>query len=290
MEGEKIMKIKKYLVLFPLLLTVLLFSLGCGDTIKENITEKAIEKITDGQVDIDTKDGEVSVGTDDGGLKVGEDLEWPKESMGSLPEPDASIMSIADLQEDDSTTVILEFNEKDGGDDYMQKLQDQGYIQQSFTKSEMGTMYMAAKDDNTLVALSYDGVENTGSIMFNRDDDSAKDFFENKMNEEADEEPIEINMAESMDWPKDAMDNIPPIKAQITSVSQDSNRVSIGFKGLAEKDMASYIDEIKSLGFDLKVTEMIMDDFFNYSASNKDDHLIAIGWGSNEGTITYTKE
>lgn len=58
--------------------------------------------------------------------------------------------------------------------------------------------------------------------------------------DDVDEEPIEINMEESMDWPKDAMDNIPVIKAQITSVAQDNERVSIGFKGINEKDMTSY--------------------------------------------------
>lgn len=209
--------------------------------------------------------------------------------MASLPKPDAQIVSIAEMQEEEATVIILVFNDKDGGSDYMKKLSDIGYVQRSITKSEGSVMYMEAKDDNTSVMLSYEPTEGNGSITLSRNDESTKEFFESKM-DDVDEEPIEINMEESMDWPKDAMDNIPVIKAQITSVAQDNERVSIGFKGINEKDMTSYIDEIKSLGFDLKVTEMVMDDFLAYTASNYKEDLISINWTSNEGTITYTKQ
>lgn len=235
------------------------------------------------------KDGEASFETEGGSLKTGENFDWPKDSMASLPKPDAQIVSIAEMQEEDATAIILIFNDKDGGSDYMKKLSDIGYVQRSITKSEGSVMYMEAKDDNTSVMLSYEPTEGNGSITLSRNDESTKEFFESKM-DNVDEEPIEINMEESMDWPKDAMDNIPVIKAQITSVAQDNERVSIGFKGINEKDMTSYIDEIKSLGYDLKVTEMVMDDFLAYTASNYKEDLISINWTSNEGTITYTKQ
>lgn len=288
MEGEKIMKKNKLFTLFPLLLSVSLFLVGCGDKIEETLTEKVIEQGTDGEIDIDSKDGEVSFGTEDGSLTTGENLEWPKESMGSLPEPDATFLSITDLKEEDATSVILTFDKNDGGSDYMEELIDLGYVQRSFTKTETNIMYMAVKEDNTSIILNYDTVEGNGSITLSRNNDSAKEFFENEMTE--DEQPVEINMDESMDWPKDSMDNIPPINALITSVSQDSNRVSIGFKGIAEQDMISYIDEIQSLGFDAKVTEMVMDDLLTYTASNQKEDMISVNWSSNEGSITYTKQ
>lgn len=283
------MKNRKHLILIPLLLVSTLFLPACGSAIKESLTEKAIEQLTDGEVDIDTKDGEVSFGTEDSSLKAGEDLDWPAESMASLPEPEASIMSITDLKEENSTTVVLLFDKEDGGLDYMQELEDLGYVQRSYTKMEMGIMYLAAKDDNTLVALTYDTVEGSGSITLTKNDDSVREFFENRMNQESAEEPVEINMDESMDWPEDRMEKIPPIEAQITSVTQDSDRVSIGFKGVSEEDMIAYIEEIKDLGFDTKVTEMIMDDFLSYTATNETDQIISINWSSNEGSITYTK-
>lgn len=285
------MKSKTYLTILPVLVFISLFAVGCGNKIEETLTEKVIERVTDGEVDVDvdSKDGKVSIGTDDGSLTTGENLDWPEDNMASLPKPDATIYSISDIQEGNATSIILTFNKKDGGFDYMQQLLDLGYVQRSYTKSADSLMYMAVKDGNTSVMLSYETEEGNGSITLSRDDDSAKEFFENKMNEEENEGPIEINMAESMDWPKDSMDNIPPIKAQITSVSQDSNRVSIGFKGISEEDMTSYINEIKSLGFEAQVTEMIMDDFLNYTASDNKDNMISITWTSNEGTITYTK-
>lgn len=283
------MKLKKRLILLPIFLSFLLFSLGCGNTIKESITEKVIEKVTDGQVDVNTKEGEVSFGADEGSLKVGENLEWPKNKFDSLPEPDANIMSITELEEGESTSVILQFNKEDGAPDYIERLEALGYIQQALTKTGTTTIYSAANKDNSLVIFSHDTEENSGSITYSRDNDTAKDFFENKMNKEDEAEEIEINMDESMDWPKGSMDNIPPIKAQITSVSEDSNSVSVGFKGISQDDMADYIDEIKTLGFDLEVMEMIMVDFLNYSASNEKEQTITVNWTSNEGNINYNR-
>lgn len=258
------MKNKKYFAILPLLLSMSLFLFGCGDSIKETITEKTIEKITDGEVDIDTKDGKVSFGNEDGSVTAGENLEWPKESMGSLPEPD-------------------------GGSDYMEELLDNGYVQSSFTKMDTMYMYMFAKEDNTSVMLNFDSIEGGGSITFVRNDESSQQFFEDQKNDSSDEEVVEVNMDESMDWPKDAMDNIPEIKAQITSVTQDANQVTAGFKGLSESDMVAYIEEIKSLGFDVSVTEMVMNDLLAYTATNKNEQMISINWSANEGSITYTK-
>lgn len=286
------MKSKKSIIIITMLISISLFSVGCADKIEEKIGnkigEKIVEKATDGEVDVDTKDG-VSIETEDGSMKTGENLEWPKESMGSLPKPKATIINITDLKEEDSTSVILNFDKKNGGPNYMEKLIDMGYIQRTLNKSNDSVMYMGVKDDNTAVIFSYQPEEEYGSITLSRNNDAAKEYFESK-DDEKDEEPIELDMSESMNWPEDSMDDIPPIKAQISSVSLNNNNVSIGFKNIGREDIASYIEEIKSLGYDIDPMETIMDNVLSYTASNDKDRSISIRWTDNEGNINYNKQ
>lgn len=65
----------KNMMLLPILLSISLFTIGCGDKIEEKITETVIEKATDSEVDLDMKDGEASFETEGGSLKTGENLD-----------------------------------------------------------------------------------------------------------------------------------------------------------------------------------------------------------------------
>ena len=288
------MKTKKSIILIALLLSISLFTTACSNKIEEKIggkiAEKAIEKATDGEVDVnvDSKDG-VSIEMGEGSMEMGENLDWPKDSMGSLPEPKATIVSITELKEENSTSLILSFNKKDGGADYMDKLIDLGYIQTSIVKSEMGNIYTGVKDDNSVVMLSYQTDEEQGSLMYMRDNDIAKEHFARE-DEEEDEELYKIDPETSMDWPEDSMDDIPELKAQITSVSRDQNRVSIGYESVREEDISEYVEKIKKLGFVLHSNEIIMNKVLSYSATNDEEYMINISWSKGEGSITYTKQ
>lgn len=286
------MKKRKVLILIAMLLSILIFTTGCMKKVEEKIGqkigEKIVEKATDGQVKLDTKDG-FSIEMEGGSMKTGENLEWPKESMGSLPKPKATIVSITELKEDESTSVILNFDKKNGGSDYMEKLIDLGYVQRSLNKSDEHIMFMGAKDDDTAVIFNFQPNEEYGSITIMRNNESAKEFFESE-DKDVEEEPLEIDYAESMDWPSDSMDNIPPIKAQIQNVSLNKDHVSIGFKNIGRKDIVSYIEEIKALGFDESSSETTSDNFISYTASNNKGHIISVSWVDNEGFINYTKQ
>lgn len=168
------MKSKKSIVLIVMLLIVSLFSMGCVKKAQEKIGtkigEKVIEKATGGEVNIDTEDG-MSIEMEDGAVKTGENLEWPQERMGSLPKPDATIKSITQI-EDSSTSVILSFDKKNGGSDYMQKLIDLGYEQTSLSESEDHLMYMGTKDeDDTAIIFNYQPSEEYGSITLIQDNE-----------------------------------------------------------------------------------------------------------------------
>lgn len=286
------MKRRKSIILIALFLSIALFSTGCAKKLEEKIggkiVEKAIEKASGGEVTIDTKDG-VSIEMEGGSMTTGDNLEWPKESMMSLPKPKANILSISELKEQDSTAVIVDFDNENGGDEYLQEVLDSGYVQKSINRSEGIVLFTGYKDDNTIVMLSYQPNEKYGNISIVRNDETVKDLLESATDSEDIQEPLQVNMEESMEWPKDAMDDIPPIKAQIIYVSLSNEAVSISFENIGKKDIADYIEKIKSSGYDKNPAESEMDNYLSYSGSNSSEKTITITWNENMGSIYYVK-
>lgn len=284
------MRSKKVIILIGMLLSVSLFATACGQSVEEKIgnkiSEKIIEQATDGEVDVDTKDG-LSIETEDGSVKAGENLKWPKESMGALPKPKATIISISEIKEEDSTSIILEFDKDNGGAEYMDQIIDLGYIETMLNRSDDYIMYLGVKDDNTSIGYTYYEDERQGTIMIYRDNDGAKEYFEVKEDKENNEKPLEIDASESMDWPKDSMGNIPPLKAQISGISTKEDHISVEFKNIGRDGILSYIEEIKKLGFDENITELKMEDQISYTALDNKNHTIMINWYGNEGNMVY---
>lgn len=285
------MKTKKYILFVSIMVGILIFASGCGKSMEERIgekvSEKVLEKATGGDVDVDTKDG-VSIETEEGSMKTGEDLGWPESSMAQLPEPNAKVVSITEVKEEDAITVMLAFDKKDGGSKYMEELIDIGYVERSTSKSDQNITFTGVKEDGTAVIFSYEPDGEFGNIMFYRDNDGAKEFFEEDSKEE--EEIEEIDPENSMDWPEDSMDKLPELKAEISNVSKQEGQVAIGFKKVSKKDILAYIEKVKSSGFDANPMETVSDNFISYTALNSKEETITINWSDNGGSIRYIKK
>lgn len=286
------MKSRKVTILIVIILSISLFSIACAEKVEEKIGkkigEKVIEKATDEDVNIDTKDG-FSIETESGSVSAGENLPWPKDQVGSLPKPEASVISIIKVdEEEDSRAITVVFDKKDGGFDYIEEVIDSGYQQTMISKNQAIINYGGVKDDNTSVSIGYIPEENQGTIIFARNSKEAKRFFEEDNLKE--EEVFEIDHEKSMDWPKDSMDNIPAINGEITRISEDKNRISVEAEKVSEEYMISYVEEIKALGFDLEVSESRWNNYISYEAKNEKGYYISIAMTNNTAFINYTKE
>lgn len=102
---------------------------GCSS--KEKIAEKAaeeyIEKAGGGKVDIDGdkltiegKDGKDAV-------VVGNNLSWPGDKMGDVPEPKAIISAVLNNDGTQQCTVAYQGMKKDDAETYAKKLKELGY-------------------------------------------------------------------------------------------------------------------------------------------------------------------
>ena len=278
------MRFKKGMTLIAILLIISLIAIACTDSAEES----QIENSTDESIELDEVDE-----TSDKEVEDQEYLDWPAERMGDLPEPQAKVISVDEIEGEGSMYLVLDFDNPDSAKDYLEKLIDMGYEEDLSSEGEDFVMYSGVKRDNSEVILTYKLDDEPGSLIYTEDSSSAKQFFESQEEyaDDDDEEVFEIDSENSLDWPKEAMDNIPEIKAEITDISmtEDKTYVSIEFENINKKDILTYIEEIRGLGYTLRTVDSRTSHIISYQASNDKDYTIGINWSENKGYIDYRK-
>lgn len=140
---------------------------GCGsveDKIAEKATEGIAEKAVGGKVDI-TKDG-VKIEKEGVTYETGQDLKWPKESMGDIPEPKAEISAILNADADKGGTVAFTDMSIEDAKKYVEKLKELGYKDgMSFADKDMFS-HSGKNSSGASVMFTYSISPKEGSIMY----------------------------------------------------------------------------------------------------------------------------
>ncbi len=287
------MKRRKSIILILIVLAISVFTTGCMNKVKESIGskigEKVLEKALGEDVKIDTKSNTMSIGTKDGSFQVGENLDWPTDKMKPLPKPKAKVVSITDMGAENSITVMVNFSDSKDTEDYLQKIKDLGYVESGTTESSGFSSFVGYKDDNSQVTFAYIGTGEGTSITLTRDSESARNFFESEQEEETPLDLTGVDMTDDVEWPKDHMDKIPRLKGKITNVTTSNEYIYIELEYVSKEDTLSYIDEVKSLGFNQNATDIKTKDNIFYMAQNSKEQGLAIEWQNNRTTISYVK-
>ncbi len=156
------------------ILALLLFAvfmvglLGCGsieDKIAEKATEKIVEGATGAQVDIDN--GGVKVEGEGGSFEAGENLDWPQDAMGDLPEPNATVTGVIKGGEE-SCTVAFSGMAVDDAKDYMAALTEMGFKNGMNLADQESLMLTGARDDGSNVSFIYNITAKEGTIAYGK--------------------------------------------------------------------------------------------------------------------------
>jgi hypothetical protein len=164
--GRGNMKIKKNISILLIVVMVLSFS-ACGK-ITEKIAEKGIEKLiedkTGAEVDIN-KDG-ASISVDGGSMQTGEDLDWPKEAMGELPEPKAKVTFMMLNDENKGGSVTLTDFDEDKAKKYVEDLKDLGFTEVMNMADAESIVFVGTSDKGEQINFSYDIESKEGVIIY----------------------------------------------------------------------------------------------------------------------------
>ena len=160
------MKIRK--LISVLLMVVILFSLSACGKITEKIAEKGIEKLvedkTGAEVDI-TKDG-ATINVDGGSIQSGEDLDWPKDAMGELPEPKAKVTFIMVNEANKGGSVTIADFDEDKAKQYVEKLKDMGFKEVMKMEDSESIAFVGTSDKGEQVNFSYSIESKEGVIIY----------------------------------------------------------------------------------------------------------------------------
>lgn len=271
-------------IIFILIITVFtVFMTGCKKKIEDKITEKIVEKTTGAQVDIDK--GTTTIKTGEGTTQTGQNLKWPKDKMGNLPELKANINTVLENKEKTIGMIYFDGLKKDDAIKYVNSIKKLNYKSLLETTSSDGFMYSGKDEDGSEVVFSYlnDG---TGSISYT---DKPFMFQDNPNNSDSTKKTSgseNIDMTDAVPWPKDFFKNIPELEGKITEVSSSSPQAKfIYIEYVIKEDALNYIEKLKKIGFTESPSESMSGDSLNYEASNENEDHIIFSW-SNTGYAT----
>ncbi len=286
------MRRKFVLILILLIAISATLMTGCKKKIEEKIAEKFIEKTiedaTGGKVDIN-KDT-ATIKTEQGETKVGDNLKWPKDKVGNLPELKANIVMIT--EDIEKTLVFLSFDslKTDDAEKYLESIKKLKYESVFETTSGDGFMYSGKDEDGSEVVFSYFN-DGTGSLSYT---DKQFMFTENPYdsNSPGDTSSNEdVDMTDDVPWPKDFFKDIPELEGKIIEVSSGSPQDKFVYiEYVTKEDAMGYLDKLKKLGFTETPSESVSGGYLNYEAGNENGDYIIFDWSdSGYATISLAK-
>ncbi|MFZ7102921.1 MAG: hypothetical protein ACOWWO_09710 [Peptococcaceae bacterium] len=160
--------IRKTKPVVALLIIALVFSLSACSKIEDKIAEKGletiVEKTTGNKVDISKDGGKIQV--DGNTYEAGEDLTWPQEAMGELPEPKGKITYV--MKNDAGKGGIVAVAEYKIADarEYVAKLRELGFKDGMDMEDSDGIMFVGKTEQGASVNFSYNSSAQEASIAY----------------------------------------------------------------------------------------------------------------------------
>jgi hypothetical protein len=250
-------------------ISVILFIFSIVFALASCSPESAVEKATDGAVDIDKK-GNIEIKDKDGGkVKIGE-AEWEKSKMHGMDAPKAKLDSFISSNEGTSY-MFSEMKDKDI-DAYIEKIKKEGFTYNFVSVDEYN--YTGTNEDGLIFSFSYDKETNSGMISATK-------------GEKPDSKSGTIFEGENAEWDSSKVGEIPDPKVNITSFTSSGNDVSYGFEKL--DDPKGYIEKIKEAGFTENSSIMESSDGYMYTGANSNGDMVYFTANADGCLLVYTK-
>lgn len=231
------------------------------------------------------QNGDVNITGNNGeSLKVGEDLKWPKELMGSLPEIKAKITAVLkDTNSKLCTVVFADMNVEDAKK-YIDKIKDLGYSNGMELSDADVLMISGTAKDSSEASFTYNTTAKEGTVTFKLQGEGKKDQSPN----------VTANMTDTASWPKDFIKGVPELKGKIIGVINDnSGTATVSFENVNKADFGAYIEQLKQNGYTVEADEVTSADSIEFSANNAEGDWVhayfAITESGNNATIEMQK-
>lgn len=268
------------------LLAILMLAalVGCGA--KEKIAEKAaeefIEGIGGGNVDIDG-DNLTIEGEDGENFAAGDNLSWPGDKMGDLPEPKASVSAVLNDDATQQCTVAYQGMEKDDAEAYVEKLKKLGYtggMDLSDADMIMTSGYNSAGDK---VDFIYNTTAKEGTISY------ARQAQQTQSDQTPGSQETDADMTDAAPWPSDILPGIPEMQGKIMDIVKGEGSVFVDLQYVEKADFQAFMQELQDAGYtsDLDITEGLTD--IDFRAYNEAGDWVNAVFSDGAASFTFEK-
>ncbi len=252
-------------------LTLTLAACGGGKTEDSGKTE-------DGGKAAQENAGNVSTGAE---LDFGQNLKWPADSMGKLPEITGKITGV--LKDDGSGQCTVAFSEmtKENAQAYIAEMKKMGYTGELSMADEESLVHSGKAADGSTAFFTYNVTAKEGTISYGSGKTSGQSA-------------AEIDRNDAAPWPKNFMESVPELAGRITDVVNDNNKkVTVSLEYVDKAIFEDYIKLLKLNGFTQDAdenTSVSAIDFRAYNAQGEwVNAYLRIEEGNNTATITMEK-
>lgn len=146
------------LIILALVLVSGIILSGCtkkaSEKAAETVTEKAIEKSTNGQADVDISTNTVTINTNGSSFQAGENVSLPSGFPSDIYVIDGTLKSATTTNENNGYSLSIETSKSlsNARDQYEQKLKDEGWTVTA-TMNFQGSASIVAEKDNRSVSV-----------------------------------------------------------------------------------------------------------------------------------------
>jgi len=211
-------------------------------------------------------------------INLGEDLKWPKDLMGNLPEPKGKITAvIRDEATKQCTVTFVEMSKEEAGA-YAKKIEELGYA--GGLKVAADDLISANGEDTTgaRVDFLYNVSPKEGVISF-RHKDTAKDSNPGAGGTSS---ARPVDMTDLAAWPSEYMIGIPELEGKIIDVQKNGESVSVDLEYVEKADFENYVKQLKENGYTQDIDETGSLSAIDFRAYNESGDWVHAYWTSGE--------
>lgn len=272
------MRKSRLLIMTILVIFAMIAMTACGTSSKTNDSnvKKTDQAQTSGNSDKNENDNS-------GSITTGEQLKWPKELMGNLPEPKGKITVVLKDTSQGQCTVAFSEMAKEDAKNYTIKIKEIGYKEDlEATDAESIIMSGTAKDGSQ-VCFTYKIASKEGTVIYN-----------SKGINSASDSNAPQDMTDAMPWPKDFIKGVPELTGKIVDVvNRNGNNTTVYLEYVNKADFEKYVDQLKENGYTVESDETSNVESIDFRANNADGDYVhaylSINEGGNKATVEMEK-
>lgn len=215
-------------------------------------------------------------------IDLGEDLKWPKDFMGNLPEPRGKITAV--ISDETTKQCIVTFAEmsKEDAAAYAKKIEELGYVG-GLKVSDVDLISINGEDaTGAKVDFLYNVSPKEGTVSFH-----SKDAAQNSnLDDGGTSSAAPVDMTDLAAWPSGYIDGIPELQGKIVNVLKNDDSVSVDLEYVEKADFENYVKQLREKGYTRDIDETSELSAIDFRAYNEDGDWVHAYWTAEEDKNT----